>query len=125
LGDPLIGKALALIHDQPASHWTIDALAKQSGMSRTVFAERFAELVGIPPMHYIAKWRMQVASELLIGSNATLASIAADIGYESDAAFSRAFKRLFGVPPSAWRLGMRADGKAAATNKLENRLDAF
>ncbi len=111
LGDPLIGKALALIHDQPASHWTIDALAKQSGMSRTVFAERFAELIGIPPMHYIAKWRMQVASELLIGSNATLASIAADIGYESDAAFSRAFKRLFGVPPSTWRLGIRADGQ--------------
>jgi AraC-like DNA-binding protein len=80
-------------------------------MSRTVFAERFAELVGIPSMHYVAKWRMQVASELLTGSNANLASIAADIGYESEAAFSRAFKRLFGVPPSAWRVGVRA-GKA-------------
>ena len=111
LRDPLIGKALALIHDRPAHHWTIDALAKHSGMSRTVFAERFAELVGIPSMHYVAKWRMQVASELLTGSNANLASIAADIGYESEAAFSRAFKRLFGVPPSAWRLGVRA-GKA-------------
>lgn len=113
LRDPLIGKALALIHDQPAHHWTIDSLAKQSGMSRTVFAERFVELVGIPSMHYLAKWRMQVASELLTGSNANLASIAADIGYESEAAFSRAFKRLLGVPPSAWRLGVRAAGKAA------------
>jgi AraC-like DNA-binding protein len=65
-------------------------------------------------MHYLAKWRMQVASELLTGSNANLARIAADIGYESEAAFSRAFKRLFGVPPSAWRLGIRADGKAAS-----------
>jgi AraC-like DNA-binding protein len=86
-------------------------------MSRTMFAERFGELVGIPPMHYLAKWRMQVASELLIGSNANLASIAANIGYESEAAFSRAFKRLFGVAPSAWRLGRRADGKAAASTK--------
>jgi AraC-like DNA-binding protein len=112
LRDPHIGKALALIHEQPAHPWTIDALAKQSGMSRTVFAERFAGLVGIPSMHYLAKWRMQVASELLMGSNANLARIAADIGYESEAAFSRAFKRMFGVPPSAWRLGVRPDGKA-------------
>ena len=119
LRDPLIGKALALIHDQPAYHWTIDTLAKQSGMSRTVFAERFTELVGIPSMHYLARWRMQVASELLTGSNANLASIAAHIGYESEAAFSRAFKRLLGVSPSAWRLGARAGGKAAATNGLE------
>jgi AraC-like DNA-binding protein len=114
LRDPLIGKALALIHDQPAHHWTIDTLAKQSGMSRTVFAERFTELVGIPSMNYLTKWRMQVASELLMGSNANLARIAADIGYESEAAFSRAFKRLFGVPPSAWRLGVRPEGKDGA-----------
>jgi AraC-like DNA-binding protein len=113
LRDPHIGKALALIHEQPAHPWTIDTLAKQSGMSRTVFAERFTELVGIPSMHYLAKWRMQVASELLTGGNANLARIAADIGYESEAAFSRAFKRLIGVPPSAWRLGARPDGKAA------------
>ena len=63
-------------------------------------------------MHYVAKWRMQVASELLTGSSANLAGIAAEVGYESEAAFSRAFKRLIGVPPSAWRLGVRPDGKA-------------
>jgi len=114
LRDPMISKALALVHDQPAYHWTIDALARQAGMSRTIFTERFADLVGMPPMHYLAKWRMQVASELLIGGNANLASIAADVGYESEAAFSRAFKRLSGVPPSAWRLGERADSKAAS-----------
>jgi AraC-like DNA-binding protein len=114
LRDPLIGKALALIHEQPADPWTIDMLAKRSGMSRTMFAERFSELVGIPPMYYLAKWRMQVASELLIDSNANLASIAPKIGYESEAAFSRAFKRLFGVPPSAWRGGVRVEAKKAS-----------
>jgi AraC-like DNA-binding protein len=114
LRDPHIGKALALIHDQPAHPWTIDTLAKQSGMSRTVFAERFAAMVGMPSMQYLAKWRMQVASELLTGSNANLARIAAEIGYESEAAFSRAFKRMFGVPPSAWRLGVRTDSNVEA-----------
>ncbi len=79
-----------------------------------MLAERFAKLVGIPPMHYLAKWRMQIASELLSGSNANVASIAAKIGYESEAAFSRAFKKMIGVPPSAWRLGVRAEGDAAA-----------
>ena len=112
--DPLVGKALSLIHDQPAHNWTIETLAKQSGLSRTILAERFAKLVGIPPMHYLAKWRMQIASELLSGSNANIASIAAKTGYESDAAFSRAFKKMIGVPPSAWRLGVRPEDKAAA-----------
>ena len=64
-------------------------------------------------MHYLAKWRMQIASELLTGSNTNIAGIAANIGYESEAAFSRAFKKMIGVPPSAWRLGVRAEGKAA------------
>jgi len=72
-------------------------------MSRSVLAERFAKLVGSPPMHYLAKWRMQVASELLTSGKTNLASIAADVGYESEASFSRAFKKMVGVPPSAWR----------------------
>jgi AraC-like DNA-binding protein len=114
-GGPIsVKKALSLIHDQPACNWTIEALARQSGLSRTILAERFAKLVGIPPMHYLAKWRMQIASELLSGSNANIASIAAKTGYESDAAFSRAFKKMIGIPPSAWRLGVRPEGKAAA-----------
>jgi AraC-like DNA-binding protein len=103
LRDPFVGKALSLMHARPAANWTIEELAKQAGLSRSVLAERFTELVGIPPMHYLAKWRMQIASELLIGGKANLASIAAEIGYESEAAFSRAFKKMVGVPPSTWR----------------------
>jgi AraC-like DNA-binding protein len=106
LRDPAVGKALALIHSRPSFNWTIEGLARQSGTSRTVMAERFMRFVGVPPMHYLAKWRMQVASEML-NRNANIATIAAEIGYESEAAFSRAFKKMMGVPPSAWRQGMR------------------
>jgi AraC-like DNA-binding protein len=103
LRDPFVGKALSLLHSKPAHNWTIEELAKQVGQSRSVLAARFTHYVGTPPMHYLAKWRMQVASELLSGGNANLASIAADIGYESEAAFSRAFKKIIGAPPSEWR----------------------
>jgi AraC-like DNA-binding protein len=103
LRDPLIGKVMALIHDKPAHDWTLETLARLSGSSRSVLAERFAVVVGIPPMQYLARWRMQLASELLTTSNANMASIAAEIGYESEASFSRAFKKMVGVPPSAWR----------------------
>ena len=112
LRDPLVGKALALIHDKRAHDWTIESLAKQAGLSRSVLAERFTAVVGIPPMHYLAKWRMQIASELLSSGNADVGSIAARIGYESEAAFSRAFKKMIGVPPSAWRRGARSKGSA-------------
>jgi AraC-like DNA-binding protein len=103
LRDPAVGKALALIHARPSFSWTIEGLARQCGTSRTVMAERFVQLVGVPPMHYLAKWRMQVASEMLNRGNANMATIAAEIGYESEAAFSRAFKKMLGVPPSTWR----------------------
>ena len=102
LRDPFIGKALSLLHGEPAQNWTIDHLAKQVGLSRSHLAERFTELVGIPPMQYLAKWRMQIASELLIGG-ASVATVAAEIGYASEAAFSRAFKKMVGASPSAWR----------------------
>jgi len=108
LRDPHLSKALALIHDRPAHNWTVEALAKESALSRTVLAERFTKIVGMPPVHYLAKWRMQIASELLSAGKGNVASIAAEIGYESEAAFSRAFKKMIGVPPSAWRLGVRA-----------------
>jgi len=107
LRDTAVGKALALIHARPSFNWTIEGLARQSGTSRTVMAERFVQLVGVPPMHYLAKWRMQVASEMLKRGNVNMATIAAQIGYESEAAFSRAFKKMMGVPPSAWRQGAR------------------
>jgi AraC-like DNA-binding protein len=104
LRDPLIGKALSLIHARPAQAWTIEGLGREVGLSRSVLAERFTDLVGIPPMQYLAKWRMQIAAELLSRGNSNMANIAAQIGYESEAAFSRAFKKMIGLPPSAWRL---------------------
>jgi AraC-like DNA-binding protein len=103
LRDPFVGKALSLLHGAPARNWTIEELARSVGLSRSVLAERFADLVGIPPMCYLAKWRMQIASGLLSGGNANIAMVAAETGYGSEAAFSRAFKKLVGVPPSAWR----------------------
>jgi len=107
LRDPAVGKALALIHARPSFNWTIEGLARQCGTSRTVMAERFVQFVGVPPMHYLAKWRMQIASEMLSRRHSNMATIAAEIGYESEAAFSRAFKKMMGVAPSAWRQGMR------------------
>ena len=105
-------KALSLMHAKPAYDWTLDELAKQAGLSRSVLAERIMQFVGIPPMQYLAKWRMQIAAELLTGSNVNVGTIAAQIGYESEAAFSRAFKKMIGVPPSAWRRTILEDRAA-------------
>lgn len=103
LRDPFVGKALSLLHALPAHDWTIEELGRKVGLSRSVLAERFMDLLGMPPMQYLAKWRMQIAARILCDGNANIASIAAEIGYESGAAFSRAFKKLVGVTPSAWR----------------------
>ncbi len=113
LRDPFVGKALSLIHAKPACNWTIEELARDVGLSRSVLAERFNDLVGVPPMQYLAKWRMQVASGLLSSGHTNLANIAAEVGYGSEAAFSRAFKKMVGVPPSAWR--RRASGEEAVS----------
>jgi AraC-like DNA-binding protein len=104
-----VGKALSLLHGRPAENWTIEDLAKQAGLSRSVLAERFTDLVGTPPMQYLAKWRMQIASGLLSEGSANLATVANEIGYESEAAFSRAFKKMVGIPPSIWRRRVRPD----------------
>lgn len=103
LRDPMIARTLSLMHGKPAHNWTIEELAKQAGLSRSVMAERFTQLVELPPMHYLAKWRMQIASELLTSSNANIARIAAETGYGSEESFSRAFKKMVGVAPSVWR----------------------
>ena len=110
LRDPFVGKALSLMHAGPARNWTLEELAKDVGLSRSVLAERFVDLVGMPPMQYLGKWRMQIASELLSSGSANMATVAAEIGYGSEAAFSRAFKKLVGVPPSAWRRRARPSG---------------
>ena len=103
LRDPFVGKALSLMHGKPAQDWTIEVLAREVALSRSVLAERFTDLVGMPPMHYLAKWRMQIAAGLLSGGKTNIATIAAEVGYSSEAAFSRAFKKTVGMPPSAWR----------------------
>ena len=103
LRDPLAGRALALLHDRPAEAWTLDRLAKDVGTSRSTLADRFTQLVGRPPMRYLAQWRMQLAARLLSDSTAKVSAVALDVGYDSEAAFSRAFKRAAGVAPAMWR----------------------
>jgi AraC-like DNA-binding protein len=107
LRDPHIGRALALLHERPNDAWTAEALATQVGLSRSVFAERFNALVGEPPMHYLATWRMHLAAQRL-REGANVAQVAFAVGYDSEAAFSRAFKRQFGTSPGAWRKGAEA-----------------
>lgn len=103
LRDRFVGRALALLHAKPAEAWTIDELGRQVGLSRSALHERFVQFVGQPPMQYLAQWRMQLAAGLLRGSSSPVAAIALEVGYESEAAFARAFKRLVGQPPAAWR----------------------
>jgi AraC-like DNA-binding protein len=103
LRDPVLSRALVLLHAQPQSHWTVTDLARRAAVSRSVLAERFAKKLGMTPMRYLAQWRLQLASELLRTSALGVAALAARVGYESEAAFSRAFKRELGMSPAAWR----------------------
>jgi AraC family transcriptional regulator, alkane utilization regulator len=103
LNDTHVGRALSLLHGEPARAWTVEELAQQAGISRAALAKRFVELVGETPMQYPAEWRMQLARRQLRESTLGLADIAARVGYESEAAFSREFRRLVGVPPATWR----------------------
>jgi AraC-like DNA-binding protein len=103
LKDPQIGRALALLHARPTESWTAESLAQEVGMSRSVFAERFSTVVGQPPMQYLALWRMHMAAQKLRDGHRSVAQVGASIGYESEAAFSRAFKRQFGESPGSWR----------------------
>jgi AraC-like DNA-binding protein len=103
LRDPLVGKALACLHRRPGHAWTTEALAREVGTSRSVLATRFVELLGMPPILYLTCWRMRMACDLLGGTTANIATVAIRIGYQSDAAFSRAFRKMLGVSPSRWR----------------------
>jgi len=103
VGDRIVGAALNALHKSPAHAWTLEELARTAGTSRSVLAERFQHLVGSSPMQYLTQWRMLLASNLLCRSNAPLSSIAQDVGYQTDTAFSRAFRREYGAPPAAWR----------------------
>jgi len=103
LRDPHVARALAVIHRDVARAWTVDELGREAGLSRSALADRFIRLIGVPPMHYVASWRMQVAAQKLRGTNASLAQIAETVGYESEAAFSRAFKKAVGSSLATWR----------------------
>jgi AraC-like DNA-binding protein len=113
VGDRIVGAALRALHNDRA--WTLEELAREAGTSRSVLAERFQQLVGSSPIQYLAQWRMLLAANLLAGSNAPLSRIAQDVGYQTDTAFSRAFRREFGTPPASWRRsrGLRGAGPTA------------
>jgi AraC-like DNA-binding protein len=103
MSDRIVGSALNELHRRPAHNWSLEELARAAGTSRSVLAERFQHLVGSSPIQYLTQWRMLLAANLLCHSNAPLARIAEDVGYQTDTAFSRAFRREFGAPPAAWR----------------------
>jgi AraC-like DNA-binding protein len=112
LRDPYVGRALTALHEDPARDWTLEALAQVAALSRSAFAERFTEFVGQPPMLSLTTWRMQLATNHLRNSHESIAAVANRVGYDSEAAFSRAFKKAVGAPPSEWR-DRHAQGRAA------------
>ena len=113
--DPTIGRALAVLHERPSEAWTLELLSDAVGSSRSALHERFVRFIGLPPMQYLTQWRMQVASGLLRDTNAKVLEVALTVGYDSEAAFCRAFKRLVGSPPGAWRRSVRPHPKRGGT----------
>lgn len=111
--DPQVGKALALLHAAPERRWTLEMLARGAGLSRTLLAERFRHFIGESPMAYLKRWRLQLAARLLRGTSRSVAAIAAQVGYESEASFNRAFGREFGKPPARYRKGDPARPKGS------------
>ena len=103
LRDPHVARALALLHHDISRPWNVDDLSREVGLSRSALADRFLSLIGVPPMHYVTNWRMQVATQKLRNTSASLAQVAELVGYGSEAAFSRAFKKTFGTAPATWR----------------------
>jgi AraC-like DNA-binding protein len=122
--DPEIGKALALLHREPARPWTIAVLANEVGLSRSVLAERFRHYLSDTPIGYLSRWRMHLAAQLLRSTSKSVAEVAGDVGYESEPSFNRAFKRALGLPPARFRThakparsSMRVDPSADGRTK--------
>ena len=114
--DAEIGKALTLLHHRPGHRWTVVDLARETGLSRTVLTDRFRQLVGEPPMMYLTRWRLRLGARALTTTARSVAEIAGDVGYESEATFNRAFKREFGVPPARYRRTHGSAGQRVASN---------
>jgi AraC-like DNA-binding protein len=114
LRDRFVGRTLALMHENPGRAWTVDVLANEVGLSRSALAQRFTDLIGQAPMQYLTRWRLTVAAQRLRSEPSGLAAIAAQVGYDSEAAFNRAFKREFGMPPATWRKTLGKPPVAAA-----------
>ncbi len=114
--DSEVGKTLALMHRRPGDPWTLEALAKEAGISRSVLAERFRHYLGEPPMAYLTRWRLQLGAQMLTSTSYPVAQIAGEAGYESEAAFNRAFKREFAIPPARFRTQARAARAKAASS---------
>lgn len=112
--DPEVGRALAMIHRHPARPWTIADLARESGLSRSVLAERFRHYLNEPPMSYLTRWRLQLGAQMLVSTSYSVAQIASEVGYESEPAFNRAFKREFRLPPARFRTYSKSARKSRA-----------
>ncbi|TCK38940.1 AraC-like DNA-binding protein [Paraburkholderia sp. BL8N3] len=119
LSDRFVGRALAMLHEQPAYPWTVDELARKAGLSRSSLAQRFTDLLGQPPMQYLARWRLQIAAQEMLNGSKSLAAVAEQVGYESEAAFNRAFKREFGLPPAGWRRSHAGMGTGTAPGPVD------
>jgi len=111
--DPVIGQALALMHKEPADPWTISSLARRVGLSRTTLAERFRHFLEDSPMAYLARWRLRLGAVMLQTTEDGIAQVAAAVGYGSEAAFNRAFKREFACPPAQFRRNRKASRAAS------------
>jgi transcriptional regulator GlxA family with amidase domain len=110
LRDPLLRLALARVHAEPAHKWTVESLAARASVSRSVLDGRFRSVLGLSPMRYVAQWRMHAAHDLLLSSDLTVSQVARRVGYDAEAAFSRAYKREYGMSPALWRLRNRTAG---------------
>jgi len=110
--DPVVGRALAMMHRHPARPWTITELARESGASRSVLAERFRHYLNEPPISYLTRWRLQLGAQMLVSTSYSVAQIASEVGYESEPAFNRAFKREFKLPPARFRTQSKSARKS-------------